>query len=138
MKRMLGVLALLLLAASSASAKSIKVFVYAAVPPVVSRDGFTDVPPPNPGADDSVNDIKRVLRQTTGVTPEKRKEEAAILLRVVSREEVKGHYLVHAMGRFQEHDFELTGSSVHTWKQSAEQIVDQLKEWTKANKSHFK
>jgi hypothetical protein len=122
------------------------VLVYAAADAPVQRDGFADVPTRVPTRDltDSVYDIARVIyaknfdiagRRLRLV--KKKNEQAMISLRVVGREEVNGNLIVHVEGTFQDHPFTLEGRSTHQWKQSAEEVVNQLVLWGMANQSHF-
>jgi len=118
-------------------AKDVKVFVSAAASAPVQRDGFTDLAFPNPGTRDSAKDIARVIDGVRGLRTVKRPTDAAVLLQVVSREEQTGHYLVHVQVTVQDHRFELTGASIHTWYASGDDVVGQLNAWVKANRTHF-
>jgi hypothetical protein len=105
-------------------------------------DGFVDPSPSiiNAGIQDSVMDIARVFNGDFGWGVMKlvtKREKAKIFMQVVGREEVNGNYVVHARATFKDHTFDLTGTSVHQWKQSADQIARQLADWIKVNRDTF-
>jgi hypothetical protein len=92
---------------------------------------------------DSVTDIRRRIprRQMPYVdwlVLTNTRADAAILVQVVGREELDGEYRVHVHVTIGDREADLTGSSTHQWKKSAEQIVEQLTNWVEAHQANQK
>jgi hypothetical protein len=68
-----------------------------------------------------------------------KRDAAQIVVQVTSREEIQGEYRVHVhVTTIDGHQSDLTGTSTHQWKQSADDLVQQLSEWAKTHRVDLK
>jgi hypothetical protein len=111
---------------SAAIFGSTKVYVFAAAE---GADTFQAVPR---ALLDSVHDLRGVLAGG-GLRETSHRDQARIIVQVMSREEVQGEMRVHVHVTADGHAADLTGTSVHQWKQAAIDLADQLSDWVKAH-----
>jgi hypothetical protein len=127
MKACLFAVAFVLAIASTSFAKSIRIFVFVAPTnaPSTFLGGFA-----SRTLADSAVDMRNATGSLRYITNTGKRDEAAIVVQVTSREEVQGEFRVHAHATFTDgQTADLTGTSSHQWKQGARDIAEQLAYW---------
>jgi hypothetical protein len=138
MKTCVVAVALLLVASSPSYAifgSALKVYVYAAVK---EEDTFQAIPRT---LTDSALDLQIAISGglTNGLAVTHKQSNAAIVVQVTSREEVQGEYRVHVhVTTIDGHAADLTGTSTHQWKLSADDLIEQLANWAHAHHAEVK
>jgi hypothetical protein len=88
---------------------------------------------------DSAKDLRPAIHAgipRNGLAVTSKRDTAAIVAQVTSREELQGEYRVHVhVTTIDGHEADLTGISTHQWKQSADDVVQQLADWARAHRS---
>lgn len=113
------------------AAEKVKIFVFAEP----DANGLGTVPA---SLVDSVKDIQFAIDQVGLVRHwgTKHRADAAVVVRVLGREEINGEYRVRAhVAARNGHEVDVAGTSAHQWKKAAVDLVDQIMTWVKANEA---
>jgi hypothetical protein len=118
------VVACVLCLAATASAHNAKVYIS------VQAEGADGFQAASQTLLDSVRDLRHAIKEWQYITETDRRTEAALDVRITGREEVQGELRVHVHVTTRDGlETDLTGASVHQWKQAAKDIARQLSAW---------